>query len=77
METWGGVADGSTTVAFRRWTRPTIRIGGTLRSPAGRLAIDEVAVVVRAAVTDADARRAGEADRHEVLAAEDADAQRH
>lgn len=71
-ERWDGLADGSVTVAFRRWRRPTVRTGGTLRSPIGRLAIDEVAVVDRGDITDADARAAGAADRGEVLAALDA-----
>ncbi|MBY5161766.1 hypothetical protein [Salsipaludibacter albus] len=71
-ERWEGLADGSVTVAFRRWRRPTVRTGGTLRSPVGRLAIDEVAVVDRDAVTDADARATGAVDRAEVLEALDA-----
>jgi hypothetical protein len=25
---WAGLADGSVTVAFRRWRRPTVRAGG-------------------------------------------------
>lgn len=71
-ETWPGLQDGSITVAFRRWRRPTVRTGGTLRSAAGRLAIDEVVVVDRDDVTDAAARRAGAGGRDEVLAALDA-----
>lgn len=66
--TWSGVADGSITVAFRRWKRPSVRTGGTLRSPVGLLAIHEVARIDRADVTDADARRAGASGRDEVLA---------
>lgn len=68
---WPGVADGTVTVAFRRWRRATVATGGTLRSPAGRLAIDEVARIDRADITDADARLAGARDRGEVLAAVD------
>ena len=30
---WDGLADGGITVAFRRWKRPTVKAGGTLRSP--------------------------------------------
>ncbi len=71
-ERWDGLADGSVTVAFRRWRRPTVKAGGTLRSPVGRLAIDEVTVIDRADVSDRDARAAGAADRDEVLAALDA-----
>lgn len=64
----GGLADGSVTLAFRRWRRPTVKAGGTLRSPGGVLAIDAVEVVPVAAITDADARAAGCADRAELLA---------
>lgn len=66
---WGGLADGSVTVAFRRWKRPTVRAGGTLRTPAGVLAIDAVEAIAEAQITDADARRSGAADRAAVLAA--------
>jgi hypothetical protein len=70
--TWAGVADGTITVAFRRWRRPTVRTGGTLRSPVGLLAIDEVARIDRGEITDEDAHRAGAHDRAEVLAELDA-----
>ncbi|HEX7167423.1 MAG TPA: hypothetical protein VF230_10630 [Acidimicrobiales bacterium] len=42
---WPGVEDGSITVAFRRWKRPTVKTGGRLRSPGGLLAIDDVRVL--------------------------------
>lgn len=59
---WPGLADGSITLAFRRWERPTVRAGGTLRTPAGLLAIDAVERVHAARITDAEARAAGHAD---------------
>ncbi|MTV26239.1 hypothetical protein FTX61_12580 [Nitriliruptoraceae bacterium ZYF776] len=62
------IVAGEVTCAFRRWKRPTVRSGGTLRYPRGVLAIDEVARIDLDAVTDADARTAGAADRAEVLA---------
>lgn len=65
---WAGLADGSVTVAFRRWRRPTVRAGGTLRTPAGMLAIEAVEPIAEAQITDADARLAGAADRAAVLA---------
>jgi hypothetical protein len=65
---WPGLRDGTVTVAFRRWKRPTVKAGGTLQSPAGLLAIDEVAVVEPEAVSDDDARAAGYRDREDVLA---------
>lgn len=66
---WAGLADGTITVAFRRWKRPTVRAGGTLRTPAGVLAIDAVEAITEAQITDADARRSGADDRAAVLAA--------
>ena len=65
---WPGIADGTVTVAFRRWTRPSVKAGGTLQSRAGLLAIDAVDVVDEGDVTDEDARAAGHAGVAEVLA---------
>jgi hypothetical protein len=56
---WTGLADGSVTVTFRRWRRPRARPGGQHRTPAGVLAVDAVTEVDPAAITEADARRAG------------------
>lgn len=36
------VRTGELTAAYRRWRRPTVRTGGSLLTPVGRLAIDEV-----------------------------------
>ena len=66
---WPGLVDGSITVAFRRQKRPTVKVGGTLRSPGGVLAIDAVDAIAEADITDADARAAGHTDRAEVIAA--------
>lgn len=41
----GRIRDGELTAALRRWRRPTVRAGGTLVTPIGVLAIDEVRVV--------------------------------
>ena len=56
---WRGIADGSITLAFRRWKRPTVKAGGNLRSPGGYLAIDSVEIIDESSITEADARRAG------------------
>jgi len=56
---WDGLGDGSIMLAFRRWKRPTVRAGGTLRSPGGFLAIDSVEIVGEDSLDDAQARRAG------------------
>lgn len=66
---WDGLADGSITVAFRRQKRPTTRAGGTLRTPAGMLAIESVVEVSDDELTDPDARRAGHSSLDELRAA--------
>jgi hypothetical protein len=62
------VAAGEITVAFRRWRRPTVKAGGTLRTRVGVLAIESVDAIESGQVTDADARRAGRPDRTALLA---------
>jgi hypothetical protein len=62
------IAEGDVTLAFRRWRRPSVKAGGTLRTRVGVLAIDSVELVDDEQVTDADARRAGAADREALLA---------
>jgi len=61
------IGEGEVTVAFRRWRRPTVKAGGTLRTRVGVLAIESVEGVDPADVTAADARRAGADDREAVL----------
>jgi hypothetical protein len=69
QETLRGIESGEVTLAFRRWRRPTVRAGGTLRTRAGVLAIESVEPVEEEeAITDADARRAGVAGRAELIA---------
>lgn len=65
---WPGLADGTITIAFRRWKRPTVKAAGTLQSPGGLLAIDEVVIIEPDEITDADARAAGYGSRQEALA---------
>lgn len=50
---------GDVTVAFRNWTRPTVKVGGRLRTQIGELAIDEVEAVAPGDIGEADAKRAG------------------
>jgi predicted transcriptional regulator len=64
---WPGLADGSITVAFRRQKRPTVKVGGTLRSPGGVLFIDAVDAIDESDITDDDVRAAGHTDRAEIL----------
>jgi hypothetical protein len=62
-----GLADGSVTLAFRRWRRPSVTAGGRQRTPVGELAIDAVDEVGIDDITDDNARRAGYVDRDELL----------
>src|SRR3954463_7197760 len=66
---WAGLADGSVTVAVRRWKRPTVKAGGTLKSPGGLLAIDSVDRIELSDVTAADATAAGVDSRKALLEA--------
>jgi hypothetical protein len=54
-----GIADGSVTLAFRRWDRPRVRPGGTQRTVAGVVRFDSVEEVDPASLTEDDAARAG------------------
>jgi hypothetical protein len=62
------IAAGTTTLAFRRWRRPTVRPGGRLRTPIGVLAIERVDVVAEEDIAERDALRAGFASRAALLA---------
>jgi hypothetical protein len=57
------------TVVFRRWRRPTVRSGGTLRTACGVVAIDAIEHVEAAALRESDARRAGHPSLAALLAA--------
>ena len=63
-----GIADGSVTLAFRRWDRPRVRPGGRQRTPVGVVAFDTVEAVARDSLTEEDARDAGLAGLNELLA---------
>ena len=66
QETLKGVADGSITLAFRRWRRPTVRAGGTLLTTAGQVAIDSVDPVEMDDITEREAVAAGCSDLQEL-----------
>jgi hypothetical protein len=74
---WSGLRDGSLTVAYRRWKRPSVKPGGTLVSPGGLLAIDSVEAIDDTEVDAEDARRAGYASREELFASLRGDGQLH
>ena len=50
---------GEVTLAFRRWSKPTVKAGGTLRTMVGVLAVDSVQKVSLSRITAKDARQAG------------------
>ena len=41
-EILAGIVDGAINLVFRRWTKPTVKTGGRLRTRAGELAIEMV-----------------------------------
>jgi hypothetical protein len=53
------IRDGAVTQQFRRWTRPTVKAGGTLTTAIGVLAIEAVEPVEPESLTAADATAAG------------------
>ena len=57
--TAAGIADGSVTLAFRRWDRPRMRPGGTQRTGAGVVLVETVDEIDPEALTEDDAARAG------------------
>src|SRR5688572_13303065 len=63
-----GIRNGTITLAFRRWRRPTVRSGGTLLTAVGQLEIVSVDEVTMTRISDADAARAGYASRDDLLA---------
>ena len=63
---WAGLADGSVTLAFRRWSRPQVVAGRPYRSPTGMLHVDAVESVELDAVGEQEAVRAGYRDAAEL-----------
>jgi hypothetical protein len=62
-----GIADGSVTLAFRRWDRPRVKPGGTQRTVAGVVRFDSVEEVDPDSLTEDDAARAGARSLAELL----------
>lgn len=62
-----GIAAGTVTLAFRRWTRPSVKVGGTLKTAVGVLRFEAVDVIDEAAISVRDAKRAGFASREALL----------
>ncbi|MGV3651474.1 MAG: hypothetical protein ACO1OK_08620 [Devosia sp.] len=53
---------GEIDLQFRRWSRPSVKPGGTLKTRLGLLSIGRIDDMRPEEVTEADARRAGFAD---------------
>jgi hypothetical protein len=62
-----GLADGTISLAFRRWARPRVQAGSRMRTTIGVLAVDAVDELEVADITEDDARRAGFASRSDLL----------
>ena len=71
------IAEGRVDLAFRRWRKPTVKAGGTLTTPVGVLAIDEIMIVAAETISDADAVRAGYASAAQAVAALEGEAPIH
>ncbi|MBB4051423.1 hypothetical protein GGR20_001059 [Devosia subaequoris] len=50
---------GKVDLIFRRWNRPTVKAGGTLKTKVGLLAIKSITDMTPEDVTQAEAQRAG------------------
>lgn len=59
LEVLEAIKRGDITLQFRRWTRPTVKPGGTLKTKVGLLRIGRIDDMSPADVTEADAKRAG------------------
>jgi hypothetical protein len=54
-----GIQSGTIRRAYRCWKRPTVKAGGTLKTPIGVVAIDAVTKTLRKSLTAEDAKHAG------------------
>jgi hypothetical protein len=54
-----GIVEGSISLVFRRWRKPTVKAGRTLNTAIGVLAIEAVDAIRDADITLKDAKRAG------------------
>jgi hypothetical protein len=59
LEVLEAIRRGEITLQFRRWTRPSVKAGGTLKTKIGLLRIGRIDDMRPEDVTEADARKAG------------------
>jgi len=62
------IAKGKITVAFRRWKKPKVKPGATLKTPVGVLSIQTVDEIPEHGIMNSGARRAGYHSRISLLA---------
>lgn len=65
LATLEAIKRGEIDLQFRRWTRPSVRAGGTLKTRIGLLAIGRMDAMDPDEVGEGDARRAGFRDLEE------------
>jgi hypothetical protein len=63
-----GLQSGAITLAFRKWTQPSVRPGGTLKTFIGVRAIESLDLIRESEITATDARRAGFVSRGDLIA---------
>ena len=62
LELLEAIKAGKVDLVFRRWSRPSVKAGGTLKTKLGVMQIGSIDDMDPAEVTEADARRAGFSD---------------
>lgn len=62
------IEKGEVTLAFRRWVRPTVKSGGSLRTAIGVLTIEAVEAIDPEKIRPVEAKQAGYASRENLLA---------
>ena len=63
-----GIASGAISLVFRRWRKPTVKSGGTLRTAIGILSIGSITTVQESALSTREAKRAGYATVEALMA---------
>lgn len=63
-----GIKAGTVKFAFRRWRRPTVKDGSSLKTAIGLLRIDQVSAVPLSSIGEREARLAGHGDLEELKA---------
>jgi hypothetical protein len=63
-----GVVAGSTTLTYRLWMRPKVKVGGRYRVGPAWIEVDDIELVPFGSVTPAEVRQCGEVDREQLRA---------